>query len=139
MQASQTAELKTRPVFSSIALLLDYLRGQLGHERREVLRVLYLDARLALLTDEIAGIGSIRQVPAYPREIIRRALEIGAAAVIPVHNHPSGDPTPSPEDIELTHRLAGVARELDLQVPDHLIVTQSGWASLRSLGLMEPL
>lgn len=138
MLASQMTELKEGPVFNSAELLLDYLRARLAHERREVLRVLYLDAKLALLTDEIAGIGSIRQAPAYPREIIRRALEVGAAAIIPVHNHPSGDPSPSQDDIDLTHRLAAITRQLDLEMPDHLIVTQSGWTSLRTLGLLEP-
>lgn len=138
MLASHVTRLKSRPIFDSAGLLSDYLRAQLAHERREVVRVLHLDAKLALLSDEIAGIGSIRQAQVHPREIIRRALEIGASAIIPVHNHPSGDPTPSQDDIAFTRRLLGVTRELDLEMPDHLIITPSGWTSLRSLGLMEP-
>ncbi len=135
--ASLTPALRNGPVLDDPTALLSYLRACIGHERRELFRILYLDAKLRLLTDEIAGIGSIRGVTAHPREILRRALEVGAAAIIPVHNHPSGDPSPSRQDVEWTQRLMRVAAELDLAVPDHLIVTAASWSSLRSLGHME--
>jgi DNA repair protein RadC len=92
---------------------------------------------MRLIRDEVVGIGSIAEAPAYPREIIRRAFEVGACGLILVHNHTSGDPAPSRQDVALTRKLVLLGQELDVRVHDHIIVARSGWSSLRSLGLME--
>jgi len=125
-----------RPVISSWSALLAYVRVSLQHEGREQFRVLYLDNRNQLILDEVQNRGTIDHAPVYPREVVRRALEVSAKAMIIVHNHPSGDPTPSRADIEMTKQVVAAARALGLEVHDHLVVGRDGVASLKQLGLM---
>jgi DNA repair protein RadC len=125
-----------RPVISSWAALLAYVRVALQHEPREQFRVLYLDRKNQLILDEIQNRGTVDHAPVYPREVVRRALEVSAAAMILVHNHPSGDPTPSRADIDMTRQIVAAARALSVEVHDHLIVGREGVTSFKSLGLM---
>jgi DNA repair protein RadC len=131
------SELLDRPVIGSWDRLIDYCRITLAHLPRERLHLLFLDRRNAVIAGETQGIGTIDQAPIYPREVARRALELNAAAVIMVHNHPSGDPCPSAADIEATRRVASALKTVGVTLHDHLIVGRSGHASLKSAGLME--
>ncbi len=125
-----------RPVISSWTALLAYVRVALQHEPREQFRVLYLDKKNQLILDEIQNRGTVDHAPVYPREVVRRGLEVSAAAMILVHNHPSGDPTPSRADIEMTKQIVQAAKSLSIEVHDHLIVGREGVTSFKSLGLM---
>ena len=129
-------EAHKRTVISSWTALLAYVRLSLQHEPREQFRVLYLDKKNQLILDEIQNRGTVDHAPVYPREVVRRALELSASAMIIVHNHPSGDPTPSRADIDMTRQVIEAARSLSLQVHDHLIVGREGVASFKQLGLM---
>jgi DNA repair protein RadC len=130
------SEACRRPVLSSWSALVAYARTSLAHLPREQFRTLYLDRRNILLRDELVADGSVDHAPVYPREVIRRALELSASALILVHNHPSGDPTPSQADIVVTRQIVDAAKLFGLQVHDHLIVAREGTASLRTLGLI---
>ena len=125
-----------RPVISSWTALVSYVRVALQHEPREQFRVLYLDKKNQLQHDEILNRGTVDHAPVYPREVVRRALEVSASAIILVHNHPSGDPTPSRADIQMTKQIVEAARSLGVEVHDHLIVGREGVSSFRQLGLM---
>ena len=129
-------EVAKRPVISSWTALLAYVRLTLQHEPREQFRVLYLDQKNQLIRDEIQNRGTVDHAPVYPREVVRRALELGAKAMIIVHNHPSGDPTPSRADVDMTRQVIDAARALELQVHDHLIAGRHGVTSFKQLGLM---
>src|SRR5690606_25582883 len=128
--------VRRRTVISSWSQLLAYVRLALQHESREQFRVLFLDRKNQLLADEILGRGTVDHAPVYPREVVRRALELSASAVILVHSHPSGDPTPSVADIDMTKQIVEAARSLKVSVHDHLVVGREGVASFRALGLM---
>ncbi len=130
------ADVQQKPVLSSWQKLIDYCHVAMAHEKREHFRVLFLNRKNELMADEVQQIGTVDHAPVYPREIVRRALEIGATALILVHNHPSGDPTPSDSDITVTEEIIRAARALDILVHDHLIISRSGHASLKSLGLL---
>jgi DNA repair protein RadC len=130
------ADATTGPVFADSAALLDYLTLDMAHRATEQLRVLFLNKRNELLDDRVLAEGTVDVTPVYPREIIRRALDIGATALILVHNHPSGDPSPSRGDIEATRRVAAAAQALDICLHDHVIVARDGWTSFRALGLL---
>lgn len=125
-----------RPVISSWSALIDYLGLALKHDRREQFRVLFLDTKNQLLADEVMNHGTVDHAPVYPREIVRRSLELGARSVILVHNHPSGDPTPSKADIDTTRQIVDAAKTLRIDVHDHLIVGRNGTASFKALGLI---
>ena len=125
-----------RPVLSSWNALVAYARTTLAHLPREQFRVLFLDRRNVLLRDEHVADGSVDHAPVYPREVIRRALELSASALILIHNHPSGDPTPSQADIAVTRQIVDAARLFSLQVHDHLVIGSQGTASFKSLGLI---
>ena len=125
-----------RPVISSWSALLAYVRVALQHEPREQFRVIYLDKKNQLILDEVQNRGTVDHAPVYPREVVRRALELSASALILVHNHPSGDPTPSRADVEMTKQVVQAGRALNVEVHDHLIVGRDGVASLKQLGLM---
>jgi len=125
-----------RPVISSWTALLAYVRLALQHEPREQFRVLYLDNRNQLILDEIQNRGTVDHAPVYPREVVRRCLEVNAKAMILVHNHPSGDPTPSRADIDMTQQIVRAAQSLSVEVHDHLIVGREGVTSFKQLGLM---
>lgn len=129
-------DARRRPVIASWTALLDYVRTAMAHRPREQFRVLFLDHRNSLIEDELVAEGTVDHAPVYPREVVRRALEASASALILVHNHPSGDPTPSPADIEMTRKVVEAARCLGLQVHDHLVVGRDGTASFRALGLL---
>lgn len=124
------------PVLSSWSALVDYCRASLVGEPVERFRILFLDRKNRLLRDEQQQRGTVDHTPLYPREVVKRALELGATALILVHNHPSGDPTPSAADIAVTREVRDVAEKLGITVHDHIIVAAGGARSLRSLGLM---
>jgi DNA repair protein RadC len=130
------AELRDRPVLTSWDRLIEYLHAALAREPIEQVRVLFLDSRNRLLADEQQWRGTVNHAPIYPREVVRRALELQAAALILVHNHPSGDPTPSRADIEMTREVAAAARALGLALHDHVIVGNGRWLSFRQEGLL---
>jgi DNA repair protein RadC len=129
-------QVKGRPIISSWSALLAYVRQALGHEGREQFRVLYLDTKNQLIADEVTNRGTVDHAPAYPREIMRRALELSAKAVILVHNHPSGDTTPSPADIDMTRQIIDAGKPLHIAVHDHLIVGRHGVESFKARGLI---
>ncbi len=124
------------PVLGDADAVTAYLFAAMAHAPVEQLRVLYLNARNRLLLDETAIEGSVNVAPIYPREIVRRSLEVGATALILAHNHPSGDPKPSREDIRLTRLVAAAGEALDIRLHDHLIIARSGWISLRAEGYL---
>ncbi len=124
------------PVLSSWSALVDYLRVALAHLPREEFRVLYLDKRNVLMREEHRAPGTTDHAPVYVKEVLRTALEMSASAMILVHNHPSGDPTPSRADIEMTRRILEAARIFDIEVHDHVVVGREGTKSFRALGLM---
>lgn len=130
------ADAAARPVLSNWQALLDYLRADMAHLPIERVRILHLNSRNMLIRDELMSEGSIDEAALYVREVIRRALELGSAAIILVHNHPSGDPSPSQADIKLTRNIIEAAKHLNIAVHDHLIIGTSGHSSLRALGLM---
>ncbi|PRY93019.1 DNA repair protein RadC [Hasllibacter halocynthiae] len=125
-----------RPVISSWRAILDYLRTALAHETTEAFRCLYLDRKNALIADEGMGRGTVDHVPVYPREVLKRALELDASALILVHNHPSGDPTPSEADIMMTDRIRDGADALGLVLHDHVVIGAGGEVSFRAEGLI---
>ena len=129
-------EVQTKPVLGSWQALLDYLTIDMAHLTVERVRILYLDSRNLLILDDHVGDGSLDEAAIHPREVIRRALDIGAAALILVHNHPSGSPEPSRADIQITHRIAEAGRLLGITVHDHVIIARTGHVSLRAKGLI---
>ena len=129
-------EAAKRPVLSNWQALLDYLHTDMAHHGVERFRVLHLNTRNMLIRDELMGQGSIDQAPVYIREVIRRAIDFGSAALILVHNHPSGDPSPSRADIDVTRAIAEAGKRLGITVHDHLIIGTSGHVSLRAQGLI---
>jgi DNA repair protein RadC len=128
-------EVRKRTVISSWTALLAYVRVAMAHEGREQFRVLFLDKKNQLIADEIMNHGTVDHAPVYPREIMRRALELSASAVILVHNHPSGDPSPSSADVDMTRQVVEAGRPLRITVHDHLVVGREGVASFKALGL----
>jgi DNA repair protein RadC len=124
------------PILGTSEALIDYLFADMAHLPAERLRVLFLNSKNRLLRDEMMSEGSVNEAPIYPREIMRRALEVGATALILAHNHPSGDPQPSEGDIKATQRVAEAAQALDIRVHDHVVIARSGWSSFRALGLI---
>ena len=125
-----------RQVLSSWGDVIAYCRAAMAFEPREQFRILFLDKKNLLIADEVQQTGTIDHTPVYPREIVRRALELSASAVILVHNHPSGDPTPSHADIEMTKTVVETARPMGIAVHDHIIVGKSGHASFKGLQLI---
>lgn len=128
--------LKNEPVLSSWQALLDYLRADMAHLTNERVRILHLNSKNRLIRDEIMSEGSIDEAAIYPREVIKRALALGSAAIILVHNHPSGDPSPSRQDIAITRDIIDVGSKLGISVHDHIIIGRSGHISFRSKGLI---
>ncbi len=130
------AEVMERPVLANWDRLMDYLNAVMARERVEQFRVLFLDTRNRLLADEAQARGTVNHTPVYPREVVKRALELQATAIILVHNHPSGDPTPSRDDIEMTREVAAAARALSIVLHDHVIVGNGRWLSFKREGLL---
>ena len=125
-----------RPALSSWGALLDYCTAVMAMSPTEEFRVLYLDKKNVLVADEVQARGTVDHAPVYPREIVKRALELSASAIILVHNHPSGDPTPSHDDIAMTRAIAQAAKALHIALHDHLVIGRGGHASFKSLGLL---
>jgi len=125
-----------RPALSSWTALLDYCTTAMARSQNEEFRVLFLDRKNNLIADEVQNRGTVDHTPVYPREIIKRALELTASAIILVHNHPSGDPTPSKADIAMTREIVTAAKALSIAVHDHLVIGRAGHASFKSLGLL---
>jgi len=130
------AELINRPVLANWDRLIAYLTASLARERVEQFRVLFLDTRNRLLADEVQGRGTVNHTPVYPREVVKRALELNATALILVHNHPSGDPTPSAADLAMTREIRGAAAALSIILHDHIIVGNERCLSFRREGLL---
>jgi DNA repair protein RadC len=128
--------IQKKPAISSWSALMDYVRTELQHEKREQFRILFLDRKNQLIADEIMGHGTVDHAPVYTREVARRALELHASALILVHNHPSGDPTPSRADIDITREIIDALDPFDITVHDHLIAGTGGVTSLKSAGLI---
>ncbi len=129
-------EASERPVIASWDKLLAYCRIAMGHEKVEQFRLLFLDKKNRVIADELQQRGTVDHTPVYPREVIKRALELGASALILVHNHPSGDATPSKADIEMTREVQEAAAKLGISVHDHIVIGKSGHNSFKSLGLL---
>jgi DNA repair protein RadC len=129
-------QVKKRPLLSSWSNVLDYCRTAMAFADKEQFRILFLDKRNQLIVDELQQVGTIDHTPVYPREVVKRALELSATAIILVHNHPSGDPTPSRADIQMTQAIIEVAKPLGISVHDHIIVGKEGHASLKGLKLI---
>ena len=125
-----------RPVIATWNSLLDYCKAKRAHQMNEQFNVLFLDNNNSLIADETQQRGTVNHVPIYPREVIKRALELHASAIILVHNHPSGDPTPSSADIEMTEEVCQAGQKLGIAVHDHLIFSRTGHSSFKSLGLL---
>jgi DNA repair protein RadC len=129
-------DVAKRQVLSSWASVIDYCRAAMAFMDREQFRLLFLDKRNGLIADEVQQSGTIDHTPVYPREVVKRALELSASALILVHNHPSGDPTPSPADVKMTREIMEIAKPLGITVHDHIIVGREGDASLKGLKLI---
>lgn len=130
------SEISAAPLLSSWNQVLDYLRAAQGFAYREQFRILFLDKKNRLIADEVQGEGTVDHTPVYIREVVKRALELSSSAIILVHNHPSGDPTPSRADIDMTRMIVEAGRPLGVTVHDHVIVGRDGHASLRALRLI---
>ncbi len=129
-------ELAARPILGSYDSVVDYCRAAMAFEAQEQFRILFLDKKNRLVADEVQQQGTVDHTPVYPREVVKRAIELGATALILVHNHPSGDPTPSRADITMTGEIVAAAKTVEIVVHDHIVVARGGHASLRQLNLM---
>ncbi|MCI3135528.1 RadC family protein [Phenylobacterium aquaticum] len=129
-------QVARRPVITSSSQLQTYVKAALAHEPREQFRVLFLDKKNQLIADEVLNRGTVDHAPVYPREVMRRALELSSSAIILIHNHPSGDPSPSGADVAMTREIIEAGRSLRILVHDHLVVGRDGIASFKSLGLL---
>jgi DNA repair protein RadC len=130
------AEVRPRPVLSNWRALIAYLQTTMAYEQIEQFRILFLDRRNNLIADEVQQRGTVSHTPVYPREVMKRALILNASALIVVHNHPSGDPKPSREDIETTRELKAAANALEVELHDHVVIGHGKHASFKSLGLL---
>lgn len=135
-QRTLKSEIRNKTVLASWSSVIQYCHAAMAHEPREQFRILFLDKRNTLIADEVQGHGTVDHTPVYPREVVRRALELSSTAIILVHNHPSGDPTPSRADIDMTKTIVETARPLGITVHDHIIIGKDGHASLKGLRLM---
>lgn len=129
-------QVKQKTVLSSWSTVIDYCRASMAFADKEQFRILFLDKRNQLIADELQQVGTIDHTPVYPREVVKRALELSATAIILVHNHPSGDPTPSTADIQMTKSIMSISSPLGISVHDHIIVGKNGHASLKGMRLM---
>ncbi len=130
------SEIRNKQVLGSWSSVIDYCHAAMAHESREQFRILFLDKRNVLIADEVQGQGTVDHTPVYPREVVRRALELSSTAIILVHNHPSGDPTPSRADIDMTKTIVDTAKPLGIAVHDHIIIGKDGHVSFKGLRLI---
>ena len=128
--------VQRRPIMSSFKDVIDYCRAAMAHSDREEFRVLFLDKKNAIIADEVLSVGTVDHTPVYPREIVKRALELGSTALVLAHNHPSGDPAPSSADIRMTEEIVSVSSMMGIVVHDHLIIGRHGHASFKGLRLL---
>jgi DNA repair protein RadC len=128
--------VRGKPVLDSWTTVIDYCRTAMAFEPIEQFRILFLDKKNALIADEVQQSGTVDHTPVYPREVVKRALEVGATALILVHNHPSGDPTPSAADIAMTKQVVDIAKPLGIAVHDHIVVGKTGHSSFKGLRLL---
>ncbi len=135
LEKRASGERREAPILNNWDKLLDYLRAEMARDTVEQFRILFLDNKNRLLANVTQARGTVNHTPVYPREVVRQALDLSATAMILVHNHPSGDPTPSPEDIEMTRIICAAARTFDIAVHDHLIIGDGRWTSFRQEGL----
>ena len=135
-QRMARTEVRDREVLSNWTQLLAYIRSAMAFENREQFRILFLDKKNVLIADEVQQVGTVDHTPVYPREVVKRALELSATAIILAHNHPSGDPTPSRADIEMTKQIIESAKPLGIAVHDHIIIGKNGYASMKGLLLI---
>ncbi len=131
------AEVRLRHALNNWQALLNYLQTAMAYEQLEQFRILFLDRKNNLIADEVQQRGTVSHTPVYPREVVKRALLLNASALIVVHNHPSGDPNPSREDIEMTRQLKAAANALEIELHDHVVIGHGRHASFRSLGLLQ--
>ena len=129
-------ELMNKPVLNSWTRLMDYCMSTMAHETKEHFRILFLNKKNEMIADEIQGSGTVDHTPAYPREIMKRALELGATALILMHNHPSGDSKPSEADVDMTRQIIRAAEPFNIAIHDHIIISKNGYSSFKSLGLI---
>lgn len=134
-QRTLKSEIRNKHVLGSWSSLIDYCHSAMAHEKREQFRILFLDKKNVLIADEVQQTGTIDHTPVYPREVVKRALELSATAIILVHNHPSGDPTPSRADIDMTKTITETAKPLGIVVHDHIIIGKEGYVSFKALRL----
>lgn len=130
------SQLANRPIFSSWEKLIEYCHSTMAYETKEQFRIVFLDTKNRLIADEIQQTGTVNHTPVYPREVVKRALELSASGIILLHNHPSGDPMPSNPDIKMTKEIVEAAEKLGITVHDHVIIAREGHASFKSLGLI---
>ena len=135
LHLSQSAVLN-RPLLSSWTALLEYCHAAMAYEKNEMFRILFLDHKNVLIADEAQQQGTVDHTPVYPREVMKRAMNLSASAIILVHNHPSGDPTPSRADIEMTKQIIEAGRPLKIAVHDHIVIGRGKTTSFRQLGLI---
>jgi len=129
-------DIMQKPILNSWTRLMDYCQATMAHETREHFRILFLNKKNELIADEIQQSGTVDHTPAYPREIMKRALEVGATALILVHNHPSGDPSPSKADVEMTQAIKAAGAPFSILIHDHIIVSRNGASSFKTMGLL---
>lgn len=129
-------EAQAQPVLNAWSKLVDYLMASMAHELTEQFRVVFLNRKNFIIADEVQSEGTIDHTQAYPREIMKRALELGASAIILVHNHPSGSLKPSKDDLEMTAAIVRAAVPFEIRVHDHVIITKTGYASFKNMGLL---
>jgi DNA repair protein RadC len=134
-EALVSGQVREKPLLGSWSSVIDYCRTAMAFEDKEQFRILFLDKKNKLIKDEVQQVGTVDHTPVYPREVVKRALELSATAIILVHNHPSGDPTPSRADIEMTKTINEIASSLGITVHDHIIIAKDGHASLKGLKL----
>lgn len=130
------AHLRKRDIFSSWDKLITYCKIVMAHETREQFRILFLDKKNGLIADEVHQTGTVDHTPVYPREVIKRALELSASAIVLVHNHPSGDPSPSRQDIAMTMKLREIAQAMNIIIHDHIIIGRNAYSSFRAMDLL---
>jgi len=130
------AQVLNKPTLASWSALMDYCRASMAYHTTEQFRILFLDRKNVLIADEIQHTGTVDHTPVYPREVVKRALELGASAVIMVHNHPSGDPTPARADIDMTNKVKEAGEKLGVTLHDHIVIGRAGDTSFKSMGLL---
>lgn len=135
-QRTMKQEIMQKPILNNWTRLIDYCHATMAHEKKEHFRILFLNKKNELIADEIQGSGTVDHTPAYPREIMKRSLELGATALILMHNHPSGDPKPSRADIDMTNAIIEAARPFEIAIHDHIVIARKGYTSFRNEGLI---